>query len=91
MTASNGKHPSSKLLNGAGASIFRVRSGVPMPHGNEVYPFRRMKVGQSFLLPKETRAPAVRCAAAQFCKKNPGARFSVVRTGPDQYGCWRVK
>lgn len=87
----NGDHMD-ETINGAGASIFRVRSGVRMPEPNEVYPFGRMDVGQMFLIPKDFKVTKIRCAASVYAKNHGGRpQFKIRRTGPDQYGCWRVK
>jgi hypothetical protein len=74
----------------------RIEKGIPIPpvktRGKEgrtspKYPWRDMKVNDSFLFPAHVARGAF--AAAALAEKYTGYRF-VVRRMEDGYRCWRV-
>jgi hypothetical protein len=67
----------------------KIDDNVPMPAGyySIKYPWMEMEVGQSFLVPAETKLPAIRRLATM--RRPDGRRFSVRKT-PDGYRCWRI-
>ncbi|WP_094796978.1 hypothetical protein [Bordetella genomosp. 7] len=69
--------------------MFEIEKNVPMSHGNAIYPFEKMDVGDSFVVPASFVAK-VR-AAASFHGKRHGRKFSVRHVGDDQCRCWRVE
>jgi hypothetical protein len=79
-----------------GASEIRVQPGIPMPpvkqrgpngRGVAKYPWREMKVGDSFLFPESIQRQAY--AAAGQAQRLTGWRFAVRCTGAG-YRCWRI-
>ena len=71
-----------------GGIMFKVEKGVQMPPAKtrNVYPFSRMAVGDSFVVPPEIRYK-VDAAARSFGIKH-GCRFSTRKDG-DQVRIWR--
>lgn len=72
-----------------GGIMFKVEKGVQMPPSKtcNVYPFSRMAVGDSFVVPPEIRYK-VDAAARSFGIKH-GCRFSTRKDG-DQVRIWRI-
>ena len=64
----------------------KVDKGIPMPGR---YPFDEMEIGDSFLLPPNTKLISAQVAALRFRKKT-GKYFSF-RKMPDGIRVWRVK
>lgn len=73
---------------------FKIESGVPMPNtkGRKLkYPFDKMKVGDSFELPKGSPKTTVLNAANSWLRRNnPQGKFSI-RFHNDKLRIWRVK
>lgn len=68
----------------------KIDKGVPLPdHHLQVYPFKDMQVGDSFLLPKGISSASVRTQASRNGREL-GRTFSVRKT-PEGFRCWRVK
>jgi hypothetical protein len=66
----------------------KIDDNVPMPMTwKNKYPLMEMEVGQSFVVPAETKIPAFRRVASFH--RSDGRRFSVRKT-PDGYRCWRI-
>lgn len=65
--------------------MIKIDSGYKMPEGREKYPFKKMKVGQSFAIPKGKEASVRSSAYNQKSKK-----FRVLANG-DGLRCWRIK
>lgn len=67
----------------------RIDKTVPLPRRkNGKWPFRQLKVGESFTVPL-LDAPAMR-ATASVTGKRLGRHFTVRREG-DMFRCWRDK
>ncbi len=64
----------------------KVESGIPL---FERYPFARMNVGDSFLIPPGKSRQTVSISAHRYGKKH-GMKF-VTRKTPEGYRCWRVE
>lgn len=74
---------------------FQVERGVPVleyPRGRPAkYPFRSMKVGDSFLVPETGLYAANRVSrSASACGSRNGCKY-VTRRVPEGVRCWRVK
>ena len=71
---------------------YQIEDGVPLPNpeqkGPSKYPFRRMKIGQSFFA-KLADYAKLRCAAYYYKQKH-GMRFSV-RLQDKGVRVWRTK
>lgn len=59
---------------------------VPIPENRESWPFREMKIGDSF----KTSNPNVKSAAYMFSKRNQNYKFTT-RKMKDGYRIWRIK
>lgn len=72
---------------------FKIESGVPVPelrvgrHCN--FPFKEMKIGDSFFVSDTRDTSQVRSAASYFGIRNAGYRFTVRREG-NGVRVWRV-
>jgi hypothetical protein len=64
----------------------KIEKGRPIPRN---YPFDKMEVGDSFLIPEYMRHESVYMAAMRDRKKT-GKKFAVRRTA-DGYCCWRLE
>jgi len=64
----------------------KIESGIPLP---ERYPFAKMKVGDSFLIPESVSRHAAAVAALRYGAAN-GKKFTTRKT-PEGYRCWRVE
>lgn len=59
------------------------------------WPFRNMKIGDSFLVPKEEESEKtgnphpIRAAAAYFAFRNPEFKFTIRKT-EEGLRCWRI-
>ena len=73
---------------------FKIEDGIPIAGAagaggsNKKYPFKEMKVGQSFFVDVEN-AQKVQGAAHQFAKKHPEYKFLTRREGEGRR-VWRV-
>lgn len=72
-------------------SSYKIQSSVPVPppRVNHLYPFKGMKVGDSFGFEVIKRA-SVDKRARIFAKKN-GVKFTIRMTGDDCPRIWRIK
>ena len=72
------------------AAKIKIESGIEIPGGapGTRYPFKEMKIGDSFLVPKNIKHTSFASAAHNFGKRN-GMRF-VTRTTPAGLRCWRT-
>lgn len=68
----------------------KIEKGVKLTdHPQRVYPFTKMKVGESFHFDGDAaHAKKVRSASANVTSRN-GWRFSTLKDG-DGYRCWRI-
>lgn len=67
--------------------MYEVESGVPLPTGSGkryVFPFRTMKVGDSFVVPSAKQRESARAAAINASVK------IITRTEGDSFRIWRV-
>lgn len=74
-------------------SKFKVESNIEMPskRADRVkYPFRQMKIGDSFLIEETSDLEKVRSAASYFGNRNEGFSFSIRKTDAG-YRCWRTE
>lgn len=79
------------------SDTFKIVSNIPVPEDagsrgrRSVYPFRQMKVGQSFFVPNdEVDSFNLRMAASSFAQRNKDFRFTV-RKEEEGYRVWRIK
>lgn len=70
-------------------SEFKVQKGVKMPAPRVKYPWRQMKVGDSFAAPIRSHQ-SVRTAASQTGKRL-GTRYAVRKVNAKSVRVWRVK
>lgn len=75
-------------------SIGPIESDVPIPKEpgkgpTPLYPFRLLKVGQSFTTPMEMRK-RVAVAAANYSKRHPPYKFTSTVDG-DRVRIWRIR
>lgn len=54
------------------------------------FPFKDMKVGDSFAVPPNVKRPAVTVAAMRFGRKH-GMRFTVRQMPNKSFRCWRIE
>ena len=77
-------------------SKFKIESTIPIPDQSNggrrsQYPFRAMKIGESFLVAAgDSSVVKVRSAASYFQIRNLQFKF-IVRTTPEGVRVWRVK
>lgn len=62
---------------------------VKRPHTKFKYPFREMKVNESFKFPVKDRVK-IRSAAFDFCKDKE-VRFASRKISEQEYQIWRIK
>lgn len=68
----------------------KIDKNVPLPaHHLQIYPWREMEVGDSFLVPTDTKSASLRVIASRNGREL-GRTFSVRKT-PEGFRCWRVK
>jgi hypothetical protein len=69
--------------------MLEIEKGVPFaaPNYASKWPFAKMEVGDSFLVPLELKSKCVN-SASQFGGRN-NMKFSIRKT-PDGYRCWRI-
>ncbi len=73
----------------------KIEKGIPCPYSAKAdglkYPFKEMKVGDSFLLSQEMNPMSVRNCYFQFLyREKLGWKFTVKKT-IEGYRCWRLK
>lgn len=64
-----------------------VESNVPLP---VKYPFKQMKVGDSFALPTDVHRTTVSVAAARYGRAN-SAKFTIRKMPNGELRCWRLE
>ncbi len=74
----------------------KIEEGIPVPYfgrvDGEKYPFKKMKVGDSFLIPETINHLNVRYGFYSFRQRNNlKDRKFVIRKTNEGYRCWRVK
>ncbi len=70
---------------------FKIEKNIPKPaptRGSK-YPFDKMVVGDSFLVPAKNII-GTRAAGRYYQIKHPNTKFSILRDG-DNYRCWKTK
>jgi len=73
-------------------SLLPIEKNVPKPHNNygrgrpRIYPFRNMKVGDSFTVPPG-KHKIVSTIASRWHKD----KFTVLKCTDGLYRCWRIK
>jgi len=65
----------------------KIESGIPMP---AKFPFAKMLIGDSFLVPESISKSTVAVYATRYAKKTGYAKFTFRKT-PDGYRCWRIE
>lgn len=75
--------------------MYAIEKNVPMitkarPGRKSVYPFREMKLGDSFAIPTQPIAKKVAAAASHHARRYGKAKFSVCKH-KSAWRCWRVK
>jgi len=74
-------------------SAIEIMSHVPIPEvviKKRIYPFRRMRVGDSFRLPI-TEASRVRSAVSVHNKRYPNTKFVTRNIHDREIGVWRIQ
>ena len=72
---------------------FKIEKNHPLPphrSKNESYPFRSMKIGDSFEYSFE-HIGRMRSAASWFSKRNPPYRFTLRKMNDKTYRIWRIE
>ena len=64
-----------------------IDSNVPLPMK---YPFDKMKVGDSFLVPSDVTRQAVAVAASRYGKAH-NMKFSTRQLKDGSFRCWRIE
>jgi hypothetical protein len=67
-------------------SMIPIDKGIPLP---EKFPFERMDVGDSFLVPQDISRSTVNVAATRYGEKWR-MKFTVRKT-PEGLRCWRIE
>lgn len=85
-------------LSLASASLFRIDKNLPIPNPtgqgrHSIYPFARMEVGDSFLVPPSMCPPrtglnGARRSVSMYAKRH-GTKFTCRKT-PDGLRVWRI-
>jgi len=71
--------------------MIKIEKGIPLKEKVEELPLKMMKVGDSFLIPKEMVITTVRIKAIQFAKRQtPEQKFSIKKV-QNGHRCWRIK
>jgi len=68
----------------------KIEAGIPFPHRFLTYPFDKMKVGDSFLMPQEDKDPNRLRVLAHHYGKSKKMKFSIKKT-EEGVRCWRIK
>ena len=71
--------------------MYEIRSDIPIPEQTgsgrkAIYPFRQMKIGDSFVVPSISG----RASAYAFAARNKDYRFASVRLEDGKYRIWRT-
>lgn len=69
-----------------------IENHIPVPgpeSARSVYPFPKMKVGDSFLVLEADWVRNLRSAAYMYAKRHPGVRFTIRKYG-EGWRLWRV-
>ena len=67
-----------------------IEHGVSVPRASTKYPWRQMKVGDSFVASYE-EVDRIRAAAAYFATRNPEFAFTTREVDADHVRVWRVE
>ena len=73
--------------------MYKVQQNIPIPttnRGGAVYPFKHMKIGDSFLAPKEKR-PSISSCIAYYKSKNRGTNFTIRLVSSNEIRIWRIQ
>lgn len=69
----------------------KIEKNIPIPTISCKFPFDKMQVGDSFIIPDEIPHTRVRVKCIQYVKKNNlSHKFSIKKVNKG-YRCWRVK
>jgi len=73
----------------------KIEKGISMPYSaiadGTRYPFKKMDIGDSFLIPENMQPGAVRYSCYQFIhREQKNWKFSVRKTH-EGHRCWRIK
>ena len=63
-----------------------IDKGIPMPGK---FPFEKMEVGDSFVIPPDTRRTTASVAAKRFADKH-GVKFATRKLPDGTLRCWRI-
>ena len=66
----------------------KIEKKIPLPTARTNWPFAKMEVGDSFIVPVE-KLISCRGAASAYSKNHPCVRFTV-RTMDGKVRCWRT-
>ena len=69
--------------------MIKIEKGIPIPprrRGVPIYPFKRMKINDSFVIPNDTRRNGLYHNAEQ-----QGIKIRIVKINKNQLRVWRVK
>lgn len=55
---------------------FKIEKQISLPNNRQKYPFRELKVGESFFISHDNNALSARSNAYLYCHKNKGVRFT---------------
>ncbi len=72
----------------------KIEKGIPIPHcarDGYKYPFEKMLVRDSFLIPKETNHTNIRYSFSHFIHRKKLNWKFIVRNTIEGYRCWRIK
>jgi hypothetical protein len=70
--------------------MYQIDKKVPMPKGRTTgYPFKEMKVGDSFVFDEANRA-AVANSSNYYARKNRGVKFTVRKQSVGKCRIWRI-
>lgn len=70
-------------------NAIKIRKNIPMPETRASYPWRTMKIGDSFLFPETYHILSAR-SACHLAMKRTGYKFKVRQT-KEGLCCWRVE
>lgn len=68
--------------------VFKIETGIPIPATGLKYPFKDMKIGDSFFVPNKAISGA-RTSRCNFSKKHKEYKF-ITRNENDGIRVWRV-
>lgn len=65
----------------------KVESNIPLP---AIYPFAKMKVGDSFAIPSDIKRTAVSISAMRYGRKY-SMKFTIRKMPDGGFRCWRLE